>query len=346
MKRLNLLSICLLICCLSACVSTQKYKSLQSSLAQLQDEKKDSDGDGVPDRIDPCPESPGPSSGGCPDSDGDRVPDSEDLCPSIPGPATNNGCPLADADSDGVPDVYDPLPDQEGVYESPPPPPPMPLPEPITIVQKEFVVQTEHTSSVGLVSNLSANIQVPPHFYEHEKKPQDVFFALSHDSFLTKKLIQERWEALHQHQSSGVVSSPVWEEEIPLHQWAAFVEVRLPEARNSQFVIDVVAPDHQRKALDDLKLLWQWEVSLKKAPSGTPDADSNLIFEVYFFDTLVAVQALEVPSESRAPTRLYYDSWWTHKWKHYFHETEDGPYIIGVYLLLPIYNLVRKRLLG
>ncbi len=42
------------------------------------------------------------------DSDGDGVPDAVDACPEDPGPASNNGCPLAlDSDHDGVPDVVE-----------------------------------------------------------------------------------------------------------------------------------------------------------------------------------------------------------------------------------------------
>ena len=32
---------------------------------------------------------------GCPDSDGDGVPDKDDACPNEPGEASNNGCPAA-----------------------------------------------------------------------------------------------------------------------------------------------------------------------------------------------------------------------------------------------------------
>jgi outer membrane protein OmpA-like peptidoglycan-associated protein len=59
---------------------------------------KDTDGDGVPDIDDLCPEVPGPKENhGCPvvvaDRDGDGVPDKDDQCPDEPGPADNHGCP-------------------------------------------------------------------------------------------------------------------------------------------------------------------------------------------------------------------------------------------------------------
>ncbi|MDM4771757.1 thrombospondin type 3 repeat-containing protein [Solimonas sp. SE-A11] len=75
----------------------------------------DSDGDGVPDRLDKCPNTPkGVTvySDGCPvDTDGDGVPDYLDKCPGTPkGTAVDaNGCP-ADSDGDGVPDSLDKCP--------------------------------------------------------------------------------------------------------------------------------------------------------------------------------------------------------------------------------------------
>src|SRR5690554_4521086 len=85
----------------------------------------DTDGDGIPDREDACPDIFGdPEFNGCPDSDGDGVPDHEDACPdhldecpNEAGPASNNGCPVpppADRDGDGVPDDVDECPDVAG----------------------------------------------------------------------------------------------------------------------------------------------------------------------------------------------------------------------------------------
>jgi len=75
----------------------------------------DSDGDGVPDYLDKCPNTPKGAAVdkyGCPlDSDGDGVPDYKDLCPNTPkGVRVDEfGCPL-DSDSDGVPDYLDKCP--------------------------------------------------------------------------------------------------------------------------------------------------------------------------------------------------------------------------------------------
>ena len=76
----------------------------------------DTDGDGVPDAQDKCPNTPpGTAVGadGCElDSDGDGVVDSADRCPGTPAGVSvdSNGCAL-DSDGDGVPDHQDACPD-------------------------------------------------------------------------------------------------------------------------------------------------------------------------------------------------------------------------------------------
>lgn len=72
----------------------------------------DTDGDGVPDSADRCPDTPkgvAVDANGCPvDSDGDGVADYQDKCPNTPAGTTvdANGCAL-DSDGDGVPDSSD-----------------------------------------------------------------------------------------------------------------------------------------------------------------------------------------------------------------------------------------------
>ncbi|WP_240751549.1 DUF5723 family protein [Flagellimonas onchidii] len=77
----------------------------------------DSDNDGVIDKDDECEDTPGPEeNNGCPwpDTDGDTVPDKDDDCVDIPGPIENGGCPWPDADNDGVPDAEDQCPNIAG----------------------------------------------------------------------------------------------------------------------------------------------------------------------------------------------------------------------------------------
>jgi outer membrane protein OmpA-like peptidoglycan-associated protein len=74
---------------------------------------KDTDGDGVYDKFDACPEIAGLIEfKGCPDSDGDGIKDSDDACPNAAGLATMNGCP--DADEDGIADKDDMCPNAKG----------------------------------------------------------------------------------------------------------------------------------------------------------------------------------------------------------------------------------------
>jgi len=75
----------------------------------------DSDGDGVADYLDKCPNTPKGvkvDKDGCPiDSDGDGVPDYLDKCPNTPAnvKVDKDGCPV-DSDGDGVPDDLDKCP--------------------------------------------------------------------------------------------------------------------------------------------------------------------------------------------------------------------------------------------
>lgn len=73
----------------------------------------DRDGDHVPDAGDHCPEVPGLAMfHGCPDTDEDGIQDSEDQCPTEAGPPETQGCP--DRDNDGVTDEADHCPDTAG----------------------------------------------------------------------------------------------------------------------------------------------------------------------------------------------------------------------------------------
>ena len=85
----------------------------------------DTDGDGIPDEDDACPNDPEDFDGfededGCPDldNDADGIPDVDDACPDEPGPPENNGCPDTDRDGDGVPDRIDDCPDEPGPPEN------------------------------------------------------------------------------------------------------------------------------------------------------------------------------------------------------------------------------------
>ncbi|HLV70300.1 MAG TPA: OmpA family protein [Xanthomarina sp.] len=77
---------------------------------------KDTDGDGIYDKDDACPEVAGLAEfNGCPDSDGDGIEDSKDECPNEAGLAEFNGCP--DTDGDGIADNKDNCPTVAGLKE-------------------------------------------------------------------------------------------------------------------------------------------------------------------------------------------------------------------------------------
>lgn len=77
---------------------------------------KDSDGDGVPDKKDKCPNEKGLKQfTGCPDTDNDGIVDGEDACPTEAGLREFNGCP--DRDGDKIIDKDDKCPDTPGLAQ-------------------------------------------------------------------------------------------------------------------------------------------------------------------------------------------------------------------------------------
>ena len=73
-----------------------EYQKGDTVILEVLPQKPDTDGDGIPDRIDKCPEIFGNAElMGCPepDSDNDGVSDKQDKCPDLPGSIYNQGCP-------------------------------------------------------------------------------------------------------------------------------------------------------------------------------------------------------------------------------------------------------------
>jgi outer membrane protein OmpA-like peptidoglycan-associated protein len=78
----------------------------------------DSDGDGISDPNDKCPDQIGTAKyNGCPipDTDGDGINDEEDKCINEKGTAKYNGCPIPDTDKDGINDEEDKCPTVAGI---------------------------------------------------------------------------------------------------------------------------------------------------------------------------------------------------------------------------------------
>ena len=77
----------------------------------------DSDADGIEDSKDACPQDAGLAAlNGCPDQDGDGIADKDDACPEVAGLKALGGCP--DADGDGITDKSDKCPDTKGPKEN------------------------------------------------------------------------------------------------------------------------------------------------------------------------------------------------------------------------------------
>lgn len=100
--------------------SNANFEYLNVSPTKNQSDNKDSDGDGILDKIDDCPYVFGLAKfNGCVDTDGDGIWDSIDECPHLFGEKNNDGCPTnsKDSDSDGLMDNIDKCPFLKGSAE-------------------------------------------------------------------------------------------------------------------------------------------------------------------------------------------------------------------------------------
>lgn len=99
--------------------AAKKLQSKKMDPYEIHWRDKDSDGDGVPNGRDKCPNTPkgeAVTPFGCPiDTDFDGVYDYEDECVDVPGPRENRGCPWGDRDGDGITDNKDDCPDVPGL---------------------------------------------------------------------------------------------------------------------------------------------------------------------------------------------------------------------------------------
>ncbi len=116
---------------LTSGIGTPDFRGvLMVAYSPEQKRARDSDGDGILDEDDACPDvkgvsDPDPKKNGCPppDRDGDGIPDAVDACPDVKGVSDpdpkKNGCP-PDRDGDGILDADDACPDVKGVASSDP----------------------------------------------------------------------------------------------------------------------------------------------------------------------------------------------------------------------------------
>ncbi|MGU3376474.1 YfbK domain-containing protein [Chryseobacterium sp. M5A1_1a] len=108
---ITVLGLALLVSCKTKTAPNTTKESQEYSI------KKDKDQDGIPNKLDQCPDVAGPvENNGCPwpDTDGDGVINKDDACPTVAGAPENNGCPWPDTDGDGVLDKDDACPTVPG----------------------------------------------------------------------------------------------------------------------------------------------------------------------------------------------------------------------------------------
>src|SRR5688572_12386171 len=103
--------------CLSVFTLIPKESLASATTTNYKSSLADTDGDGVKDKKDKCPDTPkgvNVDAAGCPlDGDKDGVADYVDKCPKAQGTSAMSGCP--DTDKDGISDKEDSCPDVPGI---------------------------------------------------------------------------------------------------------------------------------------------------------------------------------------------------------------------------------------
>jgi OmpA-OmpF porin, OOP family len=130
---------------------------------------KDTDGDGIIDTEDACPEVKGvatddPKTNGCPaDRDGDGIVDTEDACPDEKGIADpdpkKNGCPPPkDTDGDGILDPDDACPNEKGVAD--PDPKKNGCPKSVRVSESEILIldQVQFDTGKAVIKKVSDDL--------------------------------------------------------------------------------------------------------------------------------------------------------------------------------------------
>ncbi|MGC6480570.1 MAG: hypothetical protein ACON42_09345 [Flavobacteriaceae bacterium] len=301
------------------------------------------------------------------DSDGDGVPDAEDACPMVAGLAENKGCPSppvfpSEPDPDPLP-WDDPSAAEESsalpaapvlppklpaaIPYSPPPPPPPP----------EAVPDGEQPLSLPWIPSYSATFQLPRQLSEAQAR-QDLWVSLAPSALSSKRLLAQ-WI---NEQMTDLPGFQPLDPEAP--DWELDTVAAVPSA--THVAIGLYARDHPAmdifpsggvpyfnpisrdstpplvvKELFKEDLLWHWQASLRKGSGPTKDRAHYFQFQLYFFNE--ASQIIYAKPMSRKPVYLNFDSWWQRKWAHYFIDSNDGLYILGTYMLLPVYQQLRKR---
>ncbi|HEX7506955.1 MAG TPA: thrombospondin type 3 repeat-containing protein, partial [Polyangia bacterium] len=127
----------------------------------------DRDKDGIPDKVDACPDEPGvksddPEKNGCPppppDRDGDGILDKDDACPDLKGvrneDPTQNGCP-PDTDGDGIRDDVDACPNEKGKPD--PDPQKNGCPTSVRVTDQEIIILEQVQFKTGSAVILKAS---------------------------------------------------------------------------------------------------------------------------------------------------------------------------------------------
>ena len=331
---------------LGGCVSLQKYQRLEGALEKAQNNIVGS-----------TPQA---------DSDGDSVPDAWDACPEVPGLLENNGCP-AEPEEDPYPleedepwdDPSESLPVNSQPPEPiPPPPPPAPewISEPISLLTEQPIEDDSVDPVTAWLTPYSATYQLP-RVLEEKSPPLDLWVHLGPSGLWSRRLLAEQINRLNAALPDYVPldpQDPDWDVETLAWQVSAtYIAVGLSPSEHAPLELRelshgspfVVGQDTLHvKTIGQDSLLWHWQARLKPHQGNPSDQNTYFQFQLYFWDA--QFRLLDQQLLARKPLLLNYASWWQRKWRHYFVDGDDGWYILGTYLFLPLYNRIRKRFFG
>lgn len=118
---MKIIKFCFFLCCLMIGIDgfSQQILNKEKPGKKKNILFRDSDGDGVFDSRDDCPNMAGPRAlRGCPDTDGDGIADKDDKCIDVAGVDKYGGCPVPDTDGDGINDEEDGCINEKGTVEN------------------------------------------------------------------------------------------------------------------------------------------------------------------------------------------------------------------------------------
>lgn len=361
MKNLSFYSIAtlFLFALITSCVSLKKYERMQALLEEcLAVEDSDSDGDGIVDSQDACPETAGlVELSGCPDNDGDNVLDDRDQCPDVAGSQENNGCPWADTDSDGVSDKDDLCPSERGSISNNGCPEDQLVQEPKNEINNDFVkegaervkyireIDTVKHPYISSAKNYYLTYHIPKFNVEQSKRVSVNLSINKQNEGMLRKAYREHLKHFEDEETFTI--SPHLDT-LAIDFIMAYVKIELLQDYNQNFKI-IEYPNNKDslgiKKIGKDKLLWMWNVTPKKESESVKSLGLDFFITFYSHEDSDEIKLIESTPLPRQPIEVNFDSWVKKKWDYFTNENpKEGIGLLMTWLIVPIASKIKKRL--